>query len=165
MNYNTIPLPRILNTKDPITGRPLVYFRNSRKKYVPNPNIPVCRSGEEHLVENYELAKNYRFKGWVCHHRLELTLDGEFSNSAMDLVNKDMYYHRPYFELIWLRLEEHLSLHHSGDNSPSHERTGDKNPMYRITEDKHPAWKGDDATKHSKYMRGRRAKKRAMNKP
>lgn len=142
MNYNTTTLPRILNTKDPITRKKLVRFSKRLRRYIPNNHIPLCRSGEEHLVENYELAKKDNFKGWVCHHRLELTLDGEFANSAIDLVNKDMYFHRPYFELIWLRPEEHTKLHSSRG----------KNPM----------WKGDEATEHAKYMRVRNAKKRSV---
>lgn len=140
MNYNTTPLPRILNAKDPITGKKLVLHKRTNR-YAPNGYIPACRSGEEHLVENYELAKKDNFKGWICHHRLELTLNGEFANSAMDLVNKDMYYHRPYFELIWVRREEHSRLH----------RTGYKNPT----------WKGGVAKDRAKYKREWRAKKRA----
>lgn len=164
MNHNTTPLPRILNSKDPITGRKFVVFRNKAKKYVPNPNLPVCRSGEESLVENYELAKNDNFRGWVLHHRLELTLDGQFANSAMDLVNKEMYFHRPHFELIWMKTEEHTRLHNSGSNNPTYGRTGDKNPRYGMTEDKHPNWKGDNVSDKTKRRRLRKAKRRAMSK-
>lgn len=142
MNYNTTPLPRILNARDPITGLKLVRFSKMYKRWIPGRKIPKCRSGEEHLVENYELAKKDKFKGWVCHHRLELTLDGEFANSAIDLVNKGMYFHRPYFELIWLRLGEHSRLHNLGDKSPG--------------------WKGGVNIDHAKYMRERRVKKKLI---
>ena len=143
MNYNSTPLQRILNARDPVTGKKLVIFSKRRNRYKPNYYIPSGRSGEEHLVENYELAKKDKFKGWVLHHRLELTLDGEFANSAIDLVNKDMYFHRPYFELIWLRCGEHSRLHSSGDKSPS--------------------WKGGIAKDFAKYLREWRAKKRASS--
>lgn len=142
MQYNSTPLPRILNGRDPVTGLKLVLFHKRLNRYIPNPHIPVCRSGEEHLVENYELAKNDTFKGWICHHRLELTLDGQFANSAIDLVNKDMYFHRPYYELIWIRSGEHSRLHYSGCKSSS--------------------WKGGIASDHKEYLRQYRAKKRAL---
>lgn len=152
MNHNITPLLRILNAKDPITGRQLVWFSKKQKRYLPNLNIPVCRSGEEHLIENYELAKKDNFKGWICHHRLELTLNGEFANSMMDLINMDMYFHRPHFELVWLKRGEHNTLHNSGS----------KHGMYGRTEDKCTSWKGDQASDKSKKMRERRAKKRAL---
>lgn len=140
MKYRTEPLPRIINGRDPITGYQLVTKR--KDGYKPNTNIPVCRSGEEHLVENYEAASKDKFIGWVCHHRLELTLDGQFANSMMDLVNKDMYFYRPHFELIWLRRGDHSRLHNSGNLSPSHNR-----PPHN--------WK-DDVSPMSLYVRGLR---------
>lgn len=65
-------------------------------------------------IENYELAKADNFKGWTIHHRLELTLDGEFAHTADDLKRLDMYYNRPYFELIFLTRAEHQRLHRKG---------------------------------------------------
>lgn len=62
-------------------------------------------------IENYELAKADNFEGWVCHHRLELTMDNEHAHSREDLKRMNMYYNRPYFELIFLRLSEHSKLH------------------------------------------------------
>lgn len=62
-------------------------------------------------IENYDLAKADNFEGWVCHHRLELTLDGEFALSREQLKMHDMYYNRPYYELIFLRRREHSKLH------------------------------------------------------
>lgn len=62
-------------------------------------------------IENYDIAKSEDFKGWDCHHRLELTLDNEFANSKEDLIRYNMYYNRPYFELILLRKSEHSQLH------------------------------------------------------
>ena len=69
------------------------------------------RTQERRLIENYELAKADNFEGWDLHHRLELTLDGEYALSASDLIRMNMYYDRPYFELIYLRHREHAKLH------------------------------------------------------
>lgn len=62
-------------------------------------------------IENYNLAIADNFSGWHLHHRLELTLDGEFAHSKNDLIRLDMYYHRPAFELIFMKNKEHRSLH------------------------------------------------------
>lgn len=70
-----------------------------------------CRSGEFERIANYELAKADNFKGWCIHHRLELTLNGEYAHSKEELKRMNMYYNRPYFELIFLRLGEHMNLH------------------------------------------------------
>lgn len=63
-------------------------------------------------IENYELAISDKNENWVCHHRLELTLDGEFAHTREELIRMDMYYNRPYFELIWLPKSEHSKLHY-----------------------------------------------------
>lgn len=70
-----------------------------------------CRIGEFERIENYELAKADNFKGWDIHHRLELTVNGEYAHSIEELKRMDMYYNRPYFELIFLRHNEHMKLH------------------------------------------------------
>ena len=48
---------------------------------------------------------------WDVHHRLELTLDGEFALAPAQLMMNDMYYNRPYYELIFLTKAEHVKLH------------------------------------------------------
>ena len=48
-------------------------------------------------IENYELAKNDTSQTWDIHHRLELTLDGEFAHTSEELKRLCMYYNRPYF--------------------------------------------------------------------
>lgn len=70
-----------------------------------------CRAGEETKIENYKLAKADNFKGWDIHHRLELTLDGEYAHSREELKRLDMYYNRPYYELIFLHHNDHTKLH------------------------------------------------------
>lgn len=62
-------------------------------------------------IENYELAKADNFKDWCIHHRLALTLDGEFAHTREDLIRMNMYYNRPYFELIFMKRSEHQILH------------------------------------------------------
>ena len=62
-------------------------------------------------IENYELAKADNFVGWECHHRNELTVNGEFAHTSSELKQMNMYYNRPYFELIFLRRTEHCKLH------------------------------------------------------
>ena len=60
-------------------------------------NAAFCKTPE--LIENYELAKKYDFKGWEIHHRLEThTSDGEkrtVNISRNELIALDMYYNRP----------------------------------------------------------------------
>lgn len=67
-------------------------------------------------IENYAKAIADTTQTWDIHHRLELTLDGEFANSKEELKRMCMYYHRPYFELIFLTHSEHLRLHKKGKN-------------------------------------------------
>lgn len=73
-----------------------------------------CRDEDQHLIENYELAKADNFKGWHIHHRLELTLNGEFAHTPDELKRMGMYYNRPYFELIFLTKSEHQRIHAKG---------------------------------------------------
>lgn len=73
--------------------------------------LKYCREGELEKIENFELAKVDNFEGWDIHHRLELTLDGEFAHSYKSLKRLGMYFNRPYFELIFIRSSEHMKLH------------------------------------------------------
>lgn len=63
------------------------------------------------LIENYEQAVNDETQLYCLHHRLELTLDGEYAHNVEDLIRMGMYYDRPYFELIFLPQGEHTRLH------------------------------------------------------
>ena len=69
-------------------------------------------------IENYDKAISDITQTWVIHHRLELTLDGEFARSVKELQRLGMYYQRPYFELIFLTHSEHSKLHNNGKNNP-----------------------------------------------
>lgn len=61
-------------------------------------------------IENYDKAISDTIK-WELHHRLELTLDGEFALTEDQLKMHRMYFHRPYYELIFLRHDEHRRIH------------------------------------------------------
>ena len=62
-------------------------------------------------IENYEKAVADTTQTWVIHHQLELTLDGEPALTRKQLKMHDMYYNRPYYELIFLTDAEHRKLH------------------------------------------------------
>lgn len=62
-------------------------------------------------IENYEQALNDNTQTWHCHHRLELTVNGEFAHTRSELIRANMYYARPYFELIFLTHRDHAALH------------------------------------------------------
>lgn len=104
------------------------YFKNyNKKKYETSKeyriNCRTCqtkncwRDGERHLIENYDKALADEFKGWMLHHRLECTLDGDFAHSANELKRLGMYYNRPYYELIYLTHSEHSKLHYKSGHS------------------------------------------------
>lgn len=63
------------------------------------------------LIENYDKAIADNTQMWDCHHKLELTLDGEFAHTADELIRLNMYFNRPYFELIFLTHADHTRLH------------------------------------------------------
>jgi hypothetical protein len=64
-------------------------------------------------IEKYDKALADNFKGWEIHHKLELTLAGEHACTKDDLIRMNMYYNRPYFELIFLTRSEHRQLHNN----------------------------------------------------
>lgn len=86
-------------------------------------------------IENYDKAIADTTQPWHCHHRLELTLDGEFALSRADLIRLNMYYNRPYFELIFLTNCEHHRLHGVSISDETRQKLsaaqkGENNPMY-----------------------------------
>lgn len=86
------------------------------------------RTNEQDKIENYEKAKKDNFVGWVIHHRLELTLNGEFAHTAAELIRMGMYYERPYFELIYLTKSEHVRIHRKGIKLPEKWKKAMKKP-------------------------------------
>lgn len=69
-------------------------------------------------IENYNLAKEDNFMGWVIHHRLEThNSDGKrrlVNLSKNELIALNMYYNRPASELIFMKNKDHTSLHNKG---------------------------------------------------
>ena len=64
-------------------------------------------------IEHYEEALADNFAGWCMHHRLEIQPDGT-RVSAKELIDQNLYFHRPASELMFMRREEHTSLHMLG---------------------------------------------------
>jgi hypothetical protein len=100
-------------------------------------------------IENYEKAMADTAHTWDIHHRLELTIDGEFAHTAEELQRLGMYYQRPYFELIFLTRAEHRRLHNLGSS-----------PKTRQMMCSHNAWKGkglsiETRQKISEAMKGK----------
>lgn len=91
----------------------------------------VWRKNEQHLIENFELAAADNFVGWVIHHRLELTLDGQNAASCTDLKRLKMYWRRPYFELIYLHEADHIAMHNRANTLDGKYR--DKNRRSKIS--------------------------------
>ena len=73
-------------------------------------------------IENYDLAIADKTQTWDLHHRLELTLDGEFALTAAQLKMHDMYYNRPYYELIFLTRSDHIRMHNLAQSSETREK-------------------------------------------
>ena len=69
-----------------------------------------CRQGELHLIENYAEAISSQ-EMWECHHRLEITINGEYALGYRDLQLHDMFYNRPHYELIFLPRSVHKQIH------------------------------------------------------
>jgi hypothetical protein len=69
----------------------------------------LCDTPE--LIENYDEATNDKTQMWDCHHRLEITENGDFI-SCKELIKMNLYFHRPPEELIFLTKSEHKKLHH-----------------------------------------------------
>lgn len=93
-------------------------------------------------IENYEQAMADPLEIWDCHHRYEIYNGRTISRST--LKNRGLLYNRPASELIFLRHEDHISLHNKGEKHPmygkhpskktciklSESKKGEKNPFY-----------------------------------
>lgn len=84
-------------------------------------------------IENYECAILDTSQTWCCHHRNEI----ELNVSRQQLIDMNLYFHRPPEELIFLTSAEHNRIHHKGKTiSLAHRQaiskanTGKNNPMY-----------------------------------
>lgn len=83
--------------------------RTSQRTY-----LAYCIPSEYELIENYEIAKADNFKGWSCHHRLELHPDNSIRFIRESLKRLGLYLNRPANELIFLKQDEHARMHAEG---------------------------------------------------
>ena len=65
------------------------------------------------LIENYEEAMADPDNVWVIHHRFELDCP-VYKASKKDLEDFGLYWNRPASELIFMKREDHQSLHTKG---------------------------------------------------
>lgn len=63
------------------------------------------------LIENYYSALQDDFKGWDCHHRLELHQDWSLRFTRASLIKLNLYFNRPPEELIFVPVKEHVAMH------------------------------------------------------
>lgn len=102
-------------------------------------------------IENFQLAKNDNFKGWICHHRLELVSTGAVvSSTQKDLKDWGIYYNRQADELIFLTRAEHVKIHNAERSKETLIKISEasKGNQYRNGK---PAWnKGKHASEESK---------------
>ena len=84
-------------------------------------------------VENYSIAVKSEEK-WDIHHRAEILPCGRFSMA--DLKQHNLYWNRPASELIFLKHDEHISLHHKGKTQSAATR---ERIRKGVLEGKHPA--------------------------
>ena len=101
-------------------------------------NFNMYCSEEISLVENYDKAKADNFKGWCIHHRLEThNFDGtrrKTDLSVEDLIALDMYLCRPADELIFMKSEDHVSLHHKGKHPGNYGKHHSEEHRKKISE-------------------------------
>ena len=73
--------------------------------------ISVICSEDPSLIENYDKAVKDKDNLWILHHRYEVTINGEPLLTSDELKSKNLYFHRPASELIFLTPEEHSKIH------------------------------------------------------
>lgn len=61
-------------------------------------------------IENYAEAIADKESTWDCHHKMELHSD--YKNTLKEMKMMNLYYNRPANELVFLKHEDHISLHH-----------------------------------------------------
>ena len=115
-----------------------------------------CKNYQD--IENYEAAKKDNFKEWCCHHRLEThTSDGkrrEVDITVAELQALGMYYNRPASELIFMKHNEHSSLHKPSDDTKkkiAETHKGENNPMYGKHLSEEARKKNSEAHKGKKF--------------
>ena len=113
-------------------------------------------------IENYEKAIADTTQTWDLHHRLELTLDGEFALSRDQLKMHDMYYNRPYYELIFLTHAEHRRMHMKNMSDETRRKISEANKGH--TQSEETKRKMSEAKKGKKFSEEHRRKISEANK-
>lgn len=75
------------------------------------------------LIENYDKAINDNSQVWHCHHKLEI--QGKFINSLELLKKCGLYYNVPAWQLIFLTVSEHRSLHGNNRSAKTCQKISD----------------------------------------
>ena len=96
----------------------LYYKINNIGDFVIRNKISVICSENPSLIENYDKAINDDTQMWVLHHRYEVTINGEPLLTSKELKAKNLYFHRPASELIFLTPEEHVKIHLKKTSKP-----------------------------------------------
>ena len=83
-------------------------------------------------IENYEEALKSPLK-YDLHHRREISEN----KSASDLIDENLYYHRPPEELVFLEHGEHIRLHTEGKNlsAETRQRLSDAKKGHLVSEE------------------------------
>ena len=115
-------------------------------------------------IENYQQAQAEGFKGWCIHHRREIQPDGTIV-SMQELKDQNLYYGRPASELIFMRKQEHHSLHNKGMNLSEEHRQklseakkGEHNPNFGKHHSEDHRQKISEALKGKHHSEERRQK-------
>lgn len=75
-------------------------------------NNAKCYCSEDiSLIENYNQAISDQKRMWDIHHRRECDENGQTLLTHKQLVEMDLYYHRPASELIFVTRSMHNKLH------------------------------------------------------
>ena len=106
--------------------------------------IKYCKDDYK-KIPGYERAVREPGK-FLVHHVLELTLDGQFAHTTEELEKMGMYWKRPYYELQWMSLSDHMTMHSTISNPMS--GNGEK-----VSNTKSGKWKGDSVGPIGKYKR------------
>ena len=63
------------------------------------------------LIENYNQAISDQIRMWEIHHRRESDSEGRTLFTCKQLIEMDLYYHRPANELIFVTRSMHKKIH------------------------------------------------------
>ena len=100
-------------------------------------------------IENYEQAMADPLEIWDCHHRYEIYNGRTISRST--LKNRGLLYNRPASELIFLRHEDHISLHNKGEKHPMYGKHVSEGTSIKISESLKGKYKGEKNPMYGKH--------------